>query len=59
MFSTQNGFKIGKGLSAPDDFYREVRLIGINAGHFSDQTGHSGISYLYKSSTILELIDSM
>lgn len=59
VFSTQNRFKIGKGLSAPDDFYREVRLIGINAGHFSDQAGHSGISFLYKSSAILELIDSM
>lgn len=59
VFSTQNGFKIGQGLSASDDFYREVRLIGINAGHFLDQTGHSGISYLYKSSAILELIDSM
>ena len=59
VFATQNGFRIGKGLSAPDDFYREVKLIGINAGHFSDQTGHSGISFLYKSSAILELIDSI
>lgn len=59
VFSIQRGFKTGQGLSAPEDFYREVKLIGINAGHFSDQTGHSGISYLYKSSAILDLIDSM
>ena len=59
VFATQHGFKTGKGLSAPEDFYREVKLIGINAGHFSDQKGHSGISYLYKSSLIIDLIDSM
>ena len=59
VFATQHGFKTGKGITAPDGFYREVKLIGINAGHFKDQSGHSGISYLYKSSTILDLIDSM
>lgn len=59
VFVTQRGFPIGKGLSAPDGFYREVKVIGINAGHFEDQKGHSGISYLYKSSTILDLIDSV
>lgn len=59
VFATQRGFQIGGGLSASDGFYREVTLIGINAGHFKDQAGHSGISYLYKSSAILELINSM
>ena len=59
VFAAQRGFQIGGGLSASDGFYREVKLIGINAGHFKDQTGHSGISYLYKSSAILELIDSI
>lgn len=59
VFALQRGFKTGGGISAPEDFYREVKLIGINAGHFSDQAGHSGISYLYKSSTIVDLINSM
>lgn len=59
VFSTQRGFAIGNGLSASDDFYREVKLIGINAGHFKDQIGHSGISYFYKSSAILDIIDSI
>lgn len=59
VFAIQRGFPTGDGISAPDGFYREVKLIGINAGHFPDQKGHSGISYLYKSSTIHDLIDSM
>lgn len=59
VFAIQRGFSIGEGLSAPEDFYREVKLIGINAGHFLDQEGHSGISYLYKSSTIHDLIDTL
>ena len=59
VFAIQRGFQIGGGLSAPDGFYREVKLIGINAGHFEDQTGHSGISYLYKSSAIMQILDSI
>ena len=59
VFAIQRGFLTGDGISAPADFYREVKLIGINAGHFKDQDGHSGISYLYKSSAIHDIIDSM
>mgnify|MGYP002989389409 CR=1 FL=1 len=59
VFAVQRGFKTGGVIKATEGFYREVKLIGINAGHFKDQVGHSGISYLYKSSTILDLIDSM
>ena len=59
VFAIQRGFPVGGGISAPEDFYREVKLIGINAGHFKDQDGHSGISYLYKSSVIHDIIDSM
>lgn len=59
VFAIQRGFPTGDGISAPADFYREVKLIGINAGHFKDQDGHSGISYLYKSSAIHDIIDSM
>ena len=58
VFATQRGFTVGGNLTAADGFYREVKVIGINAGHFPDQIGHSGISYLYKSSAIIELIDS-
>ena len=57
VYAIQKGFQLGPGLSAPEDFYREILLIGINAGHFETHTGHhSGISYLYKSSEILKLI---
>lgn len=59
VFSLQKGFPIGNGLeySGEDDFYRRVMLIGINAGHFNASNGHSGISYFYKSSAIVEVID--
>jgi hypothetical protein len=57
VFAIQKGVKLGAGLSAPEDFYREVLLIGINAGHFpAENKQHSGISYLFKSSEILKLI---
>lgn len=59
VFAIQRGFQTGGAISAPKDFYREVKLIGINAGHFKDQEGHSGISYLYKSSAIHDVIDLM
>ncbi|BCQ53110.1 trypsin-like peptidase domain-containing protein [Burkholderia gladioli] len=39
--------------------FREVRLIGINAGHLDQKfQQHSGISYFYKSSVILQIIES-
>lgn len=59
VFAVQRGFQTGGIITATEGFYREVKLIGINAGHFMDQVGHSGISYLYKSSEILDLINSM
>lgn len=59
VFSIQKGFQTGKGISVPNDFYREVKLIGINAGHFPDGGGHSGISYFYKPSAILGVIDAL
>jgi len=57
VFAIQRGFQIRGGITASEGFYREVKLIGINAGHFNDQKGHSGISYLYKSSVIHDIID--
>ncbi|WP_411358652.1 trypsin-like peptidase domain-containing protein [Pseudidiomarina salilacus] len=35
---------------------RNGYLIGVNAGHIPDIQGHSGISYFYKSTAILEII---
>lgn len=32
-------------------------LVGINAGHLTENYGHSGISYFYKSTAILKLLD--
>lgn len=59
VFATQKGFPVGKGLQAPENFFRETKLIGINAGHFPSNNGHSGISYFYKSSVIKNIIDKM
>lgn len=36
---------------------RHGYLIGVNAGHIPNTTGHSGISYFYKSTVILEIIE--
>lgn len=58
VFAIQRGFKTGAGISVPNDFYRPVLLIGINAGHFPSKEGHSGISLFYKSSAIIETIES-
>ena len=98
VFAIQKGFRTGVGIDAPPDFFREVKLIGINAGHFgmtvstdsesedtenvvgeekdqkrkqvicsaekkdantSGVVGHSGISYFYKSSVVLEMINKL
>ena len=59
VFATQKGFPVGDGLEAPEGFFRETKLIGINAGHFPSNNGHSGISYFYKSSVIKDIIDKM
>lgn len=59
VFAIQRGFSTGKGIETPDGFYRRVMLVGINAGHFSDTDDrHSGISFFYKSSSILEIIEA-
>ena len=76
VFALQKGFQVGQGISAPEGFYREVKLVGVNAGHLNNEDinskliiptekgsvsapiithQHSGISYFYKSSVILEI----
>lgn len=60
VFAMQKGFTVAGNIEATPDFYRPVKLIGINAGHLSDlgyAAQHSGISYMYKSSEILQIID--
>jgi len=58
VFALQKGFPVGDGLTGGS--YRKVYLIGVNAGHLNDTKSgfnlHSGISYMYKSTVILELI---
>ena len=58
VFAIQKGFKLQLNNTVYDSFYREVMLVGINAGHFPSTEGHSGISYFYKSSAIIETIDA-
>ena len=55
VFALQKGVKPGEGLSLPA--YRPVKLIGINAGHITAPDGtHRGISIMYKSSAILDIL---
>lgn len=54
VFALEKGPKAGGALVFPG--YREVLLIGINAGHITDGKEHSGISYFFKSSVILDII---
>lgn len=57
VFAVQKGPKPGAGISFPG--FRELKLIGINAGHLPAGEGtHSGISFLYKACAILEIIES-
>ena len=56
VFAVQKGPRPGAGISFPG--FREIRMIGINAGHMLAEDGsHSGISFMYKSSAILDIID--
>ena len=59
VFAVQKGPKPGPGISFPG--FRELKLLGINAGHLnvgSSNQQHSGISYLYKSSAILDILEA-
>ena len=59
VFAVQKGPKPGKGISFPG--FRALKLVGINAGHLfvdRDNNTHSGISYMYKASAILDIIDT-
>ena len=57
VFAVQKGPKPGAGISFPG--FRDLKVVGINAGHLPATKGtHSGISYMYKASAILEIIDT-
>lgn len=60
VFALQKGIRVYPPLK--NTAFRDIKLIGINAGHILTNTRtqnnvHSGISYFYKSTTILDLID--
>lgn len=56
VFATQKGFRGGPGITVTG--FREGMLVGINAGHYTDNVGsHAGVSYFFKSSVILELVN--
>lgn len=56
VFAVQKGPKPGAGINFPG--FRDLLLIGINAGHLKAlENSHSGISYLYKATAILDVID--
>lgn len=60
VFAIQRGFPTGGAIQAGENFYRPVMLIGINAAHLSvdgPDKQHAGISLMYKSSAILDIID--
>ena len=56
VFALQKGLRPGAGIEF--DGFRDVLLVGINAGHLTTpgNGAHSGISYLYKSTAIRELL---
>ena len=67
VFALQKGFPLGGGLKGPEGFYRETKLIGINAGSIrlpiKDKDGkevgvqHQQISLMYKADQIRALIE--
>ncbi|MBX2960074.1 MAG: trypsin-like peptidase domain-containing protein [Flavobacteriales bacterium] len=60
VFALAKGINVSGALSGGG--YRPEMLIGINGGHYtvsgSPSKEHSGLSYFYKSSSIIELIDN-
>ncbi len=57
VFATPKGLKAGAGIKSRQ--FREAKFIGINAGHMRAESGaHAGISYFFKSSVILDVIET-
>src|SRR5947199_8976750 len=62
VFALPKGLQLGPGLSGPG--HRTAMLIGINSGHVlgrDERIGqiHSGLSYCFKSTSILECIEKL
>ena len=56
VFAVQKGPKPGAGIFFPG--FRDLKLVGINAGHLpAAKNTHSGISYMYKASAILDIVE--
>ncbi len=56
VIAPERGFRGGPGIQVSG--FREAKIVGINAGHFTGDHGvHSGVSYFIKSSAILDLIE--
>ena len=58
VFALQKGFQIDGDLNISDEFYRETRLIGINAASVHMGDGHQQMSLMYKANYIMDLIDA-
>ncbi|MBU6419912.1 MAG: hypothetical protein KGQ79_09330 [Proteobacteria bacterium] len=61
IFALQKGTSIaaGKGIALSGGIYRSACLIGINAGHIkSPNFGHANLSYAFKSSIIVNCLES-
>ena len=57
VFALEKGPRPGPGLEFPG--FRELKMIGVNAGHLKANSGtHMRVSYMYKSSAILDIIDA-
>jgi hypothetical protein len=60
VFALAKGWKAGVGLSG--GYFREMRLIGVNAGHLRGRddmnSSHAGISYCFKSTCILDAMNA-
>lgn len=60
VFALQKGFSVSGALKG--GYFREAMLIGINAGHLNvdgPNAVHSGISFFFKSSIIIRLINKI
>ena len=56
VFALEKGPKPGAGIKFPG--FREVKMIGINAGHLKTSDGaHIGASFMYKSCAIIDIIE--
>lgn len=57
VLAVQKGFPVSGALNAPADFYRPVKIVGINTGSMNNLEGvHQQMSFMYKSDVIRELI---